>query len=203
VIVELDESGEPVVSMADGNTPNLGISEYYRQAARDRSTDRSARQFLRKNIRSAQWLIGAIAQRRHTIFRVTQEVFRVQREFLETGHEALRPLPMAEVAEKVGVHVATVSRAVAEKYVQTPRGIFPLRMFFSGGTRTADGEDVSWGAVQARLREIVENENKSAPLGDEQLADALRAEGIDIARRTVAKYRGLLNIPPARKRREY
>jgi RNA polymerase sigma-54 factor len=203
VVVTLDETGQVVVTMAEANMPNLGVNSYYAQAARDRNTDKAAKQFLRKNIRSAQWLVSAIAQRRHTILRVSQEVFKVQRDFLERGPEALKPLPMAEVAQKVGVHVATVSRAVAEKYALTPQGIVPLRMFFSGGTKTAAGEDVSWDAIKVKLREIVDNEDKSNPLNDDQLAEALKASGIDIARRTVAKYRGLLDIPPARKRREY
>ena len=110
---------------------------------------------------------------------------------------------MLVVAEKVGVHVATVSRAVAGKYVDTPRGIYPLRMFFSGGTKTAAGDDMSWGAVKAKLQEIVDSEDKAKPLNDDKLAAALEAEGITISRRTVAKYRGLMDIPPARKRKEY
>jgi len=203
VIVELDDDGQVVVTMADGNAPRLGISDSYRRLARNRGTERDARQFLQRNIRSAQWLIGAIAQRRHTVRRVAEEVFQVQREFLDSGPEALKPLPMADVAGKVGVHVATVSRAVAGKYVQTPRGIFPLRMFFSGGTTTADGQDVSWDAVRVKLREIVDKEDKSKPLNDDELAEAIKAGGIDIARRTVAKYRGLLDIPSARKRKQF
>ena len=202
-IVEMDEDGELYVTMADGNSPRLHISGSYRRLARNRKTDREAKQFLRKNIRSAQWLISAIQQRRETVRRVVEEVFLVQRGFLELGQEALKPLPMMDVAGKVGVHVATVSRAVAGKYVQTPKGIFPLRMFFSGGTKTADGQDVSWNAVKAKLKEVVHNEDKSKPLNDDQLAAELSNHGIDIARRTVAKYRNLLKIPPARKRREY
>jgi len=189
--------------MADENSPRLGINDYYNDAARSRNTDKSAKQFLRKNIRSAQWLISAIAQRRHTIFRVTQEIFKVQRDFLDHGKEALKPLPMADIAEKVGIHLATVSRAVSGKYAQTPQGIFPLRMFFSGGTKNADGKDMSWDAIKEKMREIVDNENKSAPLNDDQLSEELSKHGINIARRTVAKYRGILDILPARKRREY
>jgi len=203
VIVDLDEDGAVVVSDPDGQAPRLRIARQYRRMATDRNTDKTARQFLRKNIRSAQWLLGAIEQRRETIRRVTAEVFHAQRDFLDAGPEALRPLPMIEVARRVGVHVATVSRAVAGKYVQTPHGIFPLRMFFSGGTTTAGGEDVSWSAVQAKLREIVAAEDKAQPLSDDQLAAELKKHGIEIARRTVAKYRKLMDIPPARKRKQY
>jgi len=203
VTVEVAPGGETKVSMSDGNQPTLYISKTYRKLARDRNTDPQTRQFVQKSIRSAQWLIGAIEQRRKTVRRVVEEVFRVQRRFLEEGQQALKPLPMAEVANKVGVHVATVSRAVAGKYVQTPRGIYPLRMFFSGGTTTADGQDVAWDAVRLRLKEIIDAEDKAHPLNDDELAAELRKHGLDIARRTVAKYRGLLDIAPARKRRRY
>ena len=203
VIVDVDEDGNLYVAMPDGNAPRLGISDDYRRIARDRKTGREAKQFLRNNIRSAQWLVGAIAQRRNTVRRVAEEVFNVQRDFLEHGDRALKPLPMATVADRVGVHVATVSRAVSGKYAQTPRGIFPLRMFFSGGTTRADGQDMAWDAVKAKLQDIVDGEDKSKPLNDDQLAGALSEAGLTIARRTVAKYRGLLDIPPARRRREF
>ena len=152
ILLDIDDDGEVVISMPDGTIPRLHISKSYRRLARSRQTDRKAKNFIRNNIRSAQWVIGAIAQRRHTICRVAEEVFKIQREFLDVGAEALKPLPMADVAEKVGVHVATVSRAVSGKYVQTPRGIFPLRMFFSSGTTTASGDDMSWGAVKVKLK---------------------------------------------------
>jgi RNA polymerase sigma-54 factor len=203
VILEYGDDGELVVIMPQGNMPHLYISKQYRKMAKDTKTDRTAKQFIRRNIRSAQWLIGAIEQRQQTIRRVTEEVFKAQREFLEKGQEALRPLPMADVAGKVGVHVATVSRAVAGKYVQTPRGIFPLRMFFSGGKASADGSDMAWDAIRVKLKEIVEGEDKSNPLNDDQIVEALKAVGIDIARRTVAKYRGLMDILPARKRKKF
>jgi len=202
-MVEIDEDGNVQVYMSDGNSPHLTISTAYRKLAKNRGVERDARTFLQKNIRSAQWLIGAIVQRRDTVRRVVEEVFAVQRDFIESGPEALKPLPMIDVAAKVGVHVATVSRAVSGKYVQTPRGIFPLRMFFSGGTTTAQGDAVSWDAVKAKLQEIVDREDKSKPLNDDELSAALKKNGIDIARRTVAKYRGLLHIPPARKRKQY
>ncbi len=203
VIVDVDDDGEIYVQTTDGNTPKLYISETYRKMAGDRKTDLSTRQFIRKNMQSAEWLITAIEQRQNTVRRVAKEIFKVQREFLDIGPEALKPLPMADVAGKVGVHVATVSRAVAGKYVQTPRGIYPLRMFFSGGTTTTDGDDVAWDAVKIKLKEVVDGEDKSRPLNDDQIVNELKKHGIDIARRTVAKYRGLLGIPPARKRKQY
>ena len=203
VVVDLDDEGDVLVSMPDETGPALKISKSYRKLAKDRRADTQTRRFLRQNIRSAEWLIGAVEQRRQTVRRVTGEVFLAQKDFLLQGPEALKPLPMADVASAVGVHVATVSRAVAGTYVQTPRGIFPLRMFFSGGTTTAGGEEVSWDAVRVKLREVIDAEDKTDPLNDDQLVEELKKHGNDIARRTVAKYRGLMNIPPARKRREY
>ncbi len=202
VIVDIQDD-RLVVTMADDQMPVLQISSDYRSLARDRQVDKQAKEFLRSNIQSAQWLIQAIAQRRQTIARVTQAVFEFQMPFLLQGSESLKPLPMAQVATRVGVHVATVSRAVAGKYVQTPRGIFPLRMFFSGGTTRSDGEDVSWDAIKVKLQEIVDNEDKSRPLSDDKLAASLEAAGLSVARRTVAKYRSALDIPPARKRKQF
>ncbi len=203
IIVEIDEDGQTVVHMTDARGQALRINKMYSRMSRDRGMDRSAKEFLQKNIRSAHWLIGAIQQRRQTVYRVAVEVFKVQKAFFEHGPAALKPLPMATVAEKVGVHVATVSRAVAGKYAQTPRGVFPLRMFFTGGTTTEDGDDMAWDAVKAKLKEIVDAEDKDAPLNDDELVAKLVDVGITIARRTVAKYRSLMNIPPARRRREY
>ncbi len=203
VLVDIDNDGQLVVSMADDSMPTLCISEDYRQLAGDRKTEADTRRFLQKNIRSGQWLIEAIEQRKRTIQRVAAAVFVVQRDFLENGREALKPLPMADIASEVGVHVATISRAVAGKYVQTPRGIYPLRMFFSGGTKTSEGKDVAWDVVRTKLQEVIDNEDKSKPMNDDQLAAALTEKGFTIARRTVANYRRILNISPARKRREF
>jgi RNA polymerase sigma-54 factor len=126
-----------------------------------------------------------------------------QSDFLDQGDAFLRPLPMVEVSDMLGIHVATVSRAVADKWVQTPRGIFPLRRFFSGGTGSNSDGDMSWEAVKSRMQNIVDNEDKSKPLSDEALAKKLREQGIGIARRTVVKYRQQLGIAAARLRREF
>jgi RNA polymerase sigma-54 factor len=203
VFVDLDERGEVVITIPEGDTPRLYVSGTYRKLVRDRKADRTTRQFISKNIRSAQWLIDAILQRRRTVRRVVEEVFAAQKDFLESGEEALHPLPMSDVARKVGVHVATVSRAVSGKYVQTPRGIFPLRMFFSGGKAREGGQDVAWDAIKARLKELVETEDKANPLGDDELVAEMQKLGIVIARRTIAKYRSILKIPPARRRQQY
>ena len=203
VMIDVNDEGEIAIWMPDGNTPQLHISKMYRELSRDKATDKTTKQFIQKNINGANWLIGAIEQRRRTVRRVVEEVFAVQHEFLASGSESLKPLPMSDIAGKVGVHVATVSRAVSGKFVQTPRGIYPLRMFFSGGMTSSDGKDVAWDAIKVRLKEIVASEDKAKPLNDDELAAELQKHGLKIARRTVAKYRNLLDIPPARKRREY
>ena len=203
-VVEYDDENDVYVArLTHGRLPAIHISPAYSDMARDRGVDKRTRDFVGHNLRSAQWLIDAIRQRHATLLRVIHVVLNAQREFFEQGPQALRPLPMTQVADQLGIHVATVSRAVNEKYLQTPRGIFPLRMFFSGGTETGSGEAMSWQAVQAKLEEIIESEDKSEPMSDDALADELKKHGIDIARRTVAKYRKQLNIPPARQRKEY
>ena len=126
-----------------------------------------------------------------------------QRDFFDKGPEFLKPLPMILVADQLGIHVATVSRAVSEKYIQTPRGVFPLRRFFSGGTTSAEGEDMSWDAVKEKLKIIIAEEDTKNPLNDDEIVEKLKSQGIELARRTVAKYRKILNIATARQRKQY
>jgi RNA polymerase sigma-54 factor len=203
-IVEPDpQTGDYVIRMRRDPGESLYISGTWRRYLRDRKGDKATRDFLASNLRNARWLLDALQQRRHTIQRVIRVVVDEQREFLEKGPDFLKPLPMTQVADQLGVHVATVSRAVSEKWIQTPRGIFPLRRFFTGGTTTASGEDVSWDAVREKLKAIIASEDKSNPLGDEQIVKKLAEDGITLARRTVAKYRDLLGIPTARQRRKY
>ena len=202
--IYLDEdTGKYEIKMSRDHTPNLFISSMYRKMLKERTVDKKTREFLSNNVRNARWLIESIEQRNSTILRVIKAVVEAQREFFDKGPEFLRPLPMIQVADQLGIHVATVSRAVSEKWLQTPRGIYPLRRFFSGGTTSADGEDMSWDAVKEKLKVIIENEDKNNPLNDDEIVDKLKEQGIDIARRTVAKYRKILNIPPARQRREF
>ena len=203
-IVEYDpEHDRYFAYLNDARVPNVRINREYAQMSRDRSMPTETRRFLKKSLGNATWLVDAIEQRKRTILRVLEAVVEAQREYFDFGPQSLKPLPMTQVADQLGVHVATVSRAVAEKYVQTPRGIVPLRGFFSGGTQTESGEDVSWDAVKAALQEVIESEDRSSPMSDDALAAALKDRGIEIARRTVAKYRGQLGIPSARLRKAF
>jgi RNA polymerase sigma-54 factor len=184
--------------------PRLRISDYYVKMASGSNAGDKAKEFLQNNIRSAQWIIDAIEQRKSTLLKVTRSIVSRQREFFDKGQLFLKPLPMATVAQDVHVHLATVSRAVAGKYVQCEWGILPLRKFFSGGIEDGQGGEKSWEAIRGKLQEIIDAEDKSKPLNDDQIKDKLAEFGITgLARRTIAKYRGLLKIPPARMRKKY
>ncbi|MGD1276095.1 MAG: RNA polymerase factor sigma-54 [Tepidisphaeraceae bacterium] len=203
-LIYLDpETNRYEIEMTHDPAPNLYISGMYRKMLKDRTQDKKTREFLSNNVRSARWLIESIEQRRGTILRVIRAVVDAQREFFDKGAEFLRPLPMIQVADQLGIHVATVSRAVSEKWIQTPRGVFPLRRFFSGGTTDADGQDMSWDAVKEKLKMIIGNEDPLSPLSDDEIVDQLKAQGIVLARRTVAKYRKILHIATARQRRKF
>jgi len=198
-----DELADYVVTIENGDTPQLYISRAYRRLVKRRDLDDKTRQFVAKNIRSARWLMDAIEQRRDTLRRVTESIVKFQRPFFDEGPDHLQPLKMQQVADDVSLHVGTISRAVADKYADTPWGIFALRDYFTGGTETAEGEQVSWDRVRVRLKAIVDAEDKAKPLSDEAIVSRLRAEGIELARRTVAKYRDELGIPSSRRRRQY
>jgi RNA polymerase sigma-54 factor len=203
VIIDYNETGPGyTISVPERGLPHLYVSGHYRRLLQTDSLDRNTRQFIKKNIQSGQWLIEAIEQRRHTLKRVTEAIVDVQTEFLESGPRFLKPLPMAQIADKIGVHVATVSRAVSGKFLQTPRGIYPLRMFFSGGTETTGGESLSWDAVRAKIQDIIDAENKTKPLSDDQIVEGLKQQGIDLARRTVTKYRKMMGVASSHRRRE-
>ena len=204
IIVEYDEVADVYTArLTDVGLPSLRINHGYATMAKKGKLNSDAKEFLQNSVRSARWLIESIEQRRTTLLRVVNKVILTQREFLDHGKQYLKPLPMVDLAEELGVHVGTISRAVSGKYVQTPSGIFPLRSFFSSGTANSDGESVSWDAVRAKLQEIVDGEDKANPYNDDQLVEQLAGCGLTLARRTVAKYRGLLNIPPARRRKEF
>lgn len=203
-IVEYDEEQDRYAAyLNETRLPNLQVNREYALMARDRAVPAADREFLKKNLSNAQWLLDALGQRRGTLLRVLGKVVEHQRDFFDYGPQAIKPLPMTQVAEELGIHVATVSRAVSEKWVQTPRGVWPLRKFFTGGLATEGGGEMSYDAVRAALTEVVAAEDKAKPLSDDAIADALRKRGIEIARRTVAKYRDQLNIPPARLRKAF
>lgn len=203
-VVEYDEESDSYYAyLHERRSANLRVNEEYARLAADKSLDKKDRDFIKTNISNASWLIDAVSQRSSTLLRVIRVVVDAQRDYFDYGPSSLRPLPMTQVADQIGVHVATVSRAVSDKYLQTPRGIVPLRSFFTGGLATESGEDMSYDAVKAALREIVDNEDPKKPLSDDALATALKERGIEIARRTVAKYRGQLDIPSARIRKQH
>jgi RNA polymerase sigma-54 factor len=154
-------------------------------------------------MRSARWLIEAINQRKNTLLRIAREVVELQRDFVERGVQFLKPLPMQEVADRLSLHVSTISRAMTDKYIQTPQGVFPLRFFIVGGYQVSGGDAESSPAVMARIREMVDAEDPASPLTDQQIVDGLRAAGLDVARRTVAKYRDRLGIAGSRQRKKY
>ncbi|MFN4261535.1 MAG: RNA polymerase factor sigma-54 [Gemmataceae bacterium] len=203
IVVERDEHGAYNVRLMDDWTPNIYISRRYIELYRDRSADPKAKEYLKRKIQAAQWLMDSIEQRRNTLEKVTRAIIEHQRNFLEHGPEHIEPLKMQQIADQVGVHVTTVSRAVDDKWVQTPRGLFPLKRFFGGGTHTANGEEVAWETIKQKLLEIVGNEDKANPLSDEDLMDKLQEAGYPVARRTVTKYRKMLNIPSSRQRKEW
>ncbi|MEQ9408579.1 MAG: RNA polymerase factor sigma-54 [Fuerstiella sp.] len=200
--VEKDDSGKYVVRLLDEYVPELRISPRYIKMLKAQPTPET-REWIKKKIESARWLIESIEQRYSTVKKVAQEIVDHQQEFLEKGPEYISPLKMQQIADRVGVHVTTVSRAVDEKWIQTPRGLFPLKRFFGGGTQTADGEEVAWDTIRIKLQELIDEEDKSKPLSDDALVDELGKQGLKLARRTITKYRKQMGIPSSRQRREY
>jgi RNA polymerase sigma-54 factor len=194
--------GEYRVFTNDGHMPRLRLSRSYVDLARDKKNlDQEQRDFIQTRMNAAQWLVQAIEQRRQTMLKVMHFIVDRQREFFEKGVEFLKPLTLREVAEVVGLHESTVSRVTSDKYVQTPRGMIPLKFFFSSALSTTDGEDVSARGIRAQIQKLVAEEDTKRPLTDQEIVDVLQKGGINIARRTVAKYREQLNVLPARMRK--
>lgn len=202
VRVEKDDSGKWMISVIDEYMPTLKISKKYRDMLQN-GVDQSTKDYIKKKIDSAKWLIESIEQRYSTLRRVSQSIVDRQASFLDEGPEYIQPLKMQQIAEDVGVHVTTVSRAVDDKWIQTPRGLFPLKRFFGGGTKTASGEDVAWDIIRIKLQSIIDNEDKDNPYSDDALVVEMVKFGYNLARRTVTKYRKKLNIPSSRQRRHY
>lgn len=203
IFVEQAEDGSYRVRVEEGRVPSLYISPFYRQLLASGKLNNEAKEYLKRKLNSAQWLIDSIRQRRNTLARIAQAIIDHQREFLEKGPAYIEPLKMQQIAEKVGVDVSTVSRAVDGKWVQTPSGIYPLRKFFCGGTVADDGDQVAWDAIRIKLKEIIDKEDKRNPLSDEEIVAELAKQGIHVARRTVTKYRKAMKIPSSRQRRQW
>lgn len=195
------DGGRWVADVDDRSLPEIRISPKYLKMIEDPSVEKETREYLAERLASAHQLNDAIEHREETIRAIAQEIFDRQPDFFELGLKGLKPLTMAEVAEKVGVHPATVSRTVNDKYVSTPKGVVELRRFFTQGIETADGEMVAKDAVHDALKALVSAEDKRHPLSDEAIAAKLKAQGFPVARRTVAKYRGILDIPGTSERR--
>jgi RNA polymerase sigma-54 factor len=202
ITVVRDENGKYTVQLEDEYTPQLRISKYYLKQLRG-DPDPKTKEYIKRKIEAAKWLIESIEQRYNTLRRVAQAIVDHQTDFLDNGPEHIVPLKMQQIADVVGVHVTTVSRAVDDKWIQTPRGLFPLKRFFGGGTTTAEGDEVAWDIIRLKLKDIVDTEDKSNPLSDDALVEALAKEGYKLARRTVTKYRQAMDIPSSRERRAY
>jgi RNA polymerase sigma-54 factor len=201
-VVFIKRGGEWVVSMNEEDLPSLRLSQRYRRMLASEGTEKEVKDYVKERFRSALQLMRNIAQRKSTILRTCEVIVRRQQEFLDMGIEALRPMMIKEVAEEIGVHPSTVSRAVANKYAHTPQGVIELRFFFSEGSNGPEGADTPLLVLKRKVRKLIEEENPRHPLTDDQLAAMLQGQGIQLTRRTVAKYREDMNIPSTHQRRK-
>ena len=194
--------GQYHVFLNDANLPRLRLSKAYQEIARDKKKfEGENKEFISNKLNSANWMIQAIEQRRQTMLKVMNYIVDRQRDFFEKGVQYLKPLTLREVAEVINMHESTVSRVTNEKFVQTPRGVLPLKFFFSSGLATAEGDDVSARGIKAQLQKLVQEEDPRHPLTDQAIVNILRESGVQIARRTVAKYRDQLGVLSARMRK--
>lgn len=190
------------VSLNDGNLPRLRLSRVYQEIARDKSKFQGEnRDFIASKLNAATWMIQAIEQRRQTMLKVMNYIVERQRDFFEKGVQYLKPLTLREVADAISMHESTISRVTNEKWVQTPRGVLPLKYFFSSGLTTAGGDDVSARGIRAQIEKLITDEDSQHPLTDQEIVEILTRQGVQIARRTVAKYRDQLGVLSARMRK--
>jgi RNA polymerase sigma-54 factor len=194
--------GEYVISLNDDGLPRLRINNRYARMLEGKTLDAQANQYLRDKMRSALWLMKSIDQRQRTIYKVARSIVSFQTAFLDNGIEHLRPMVLRQVAEDIGMHESTISRVVSNKYMYTPRGLFPMKYFFHSGVDSARGENISSMVVKERIRRLVEAEDPERPLSDSKIMRMLQKEGIRLARRTVAKYREEMMIPSSDKRKK-
>jgi|688.fasta_scaffold03396_7 RNA polymerase sigma-54 factor len=195
---------EWVVVLNEDGLPKIRVNPFYSSMLKAPAGDAASHKaYFTERLRAASWLIKSIHQRQQTIYRVTESIMKFQRNFLENGVEGLRPLVLKDVAEDIEMHESTVSRVTSEKYVHTPRGVFELKFFFTSGIKTDGGSDISSSAVKDRIKAIIAAESPQNPVSDQHIVDLLKQDKIDIARRTIAKYRETLGIPPSSHRKQY
>ena len=191
-----------VVQLNEDGLPKLKISNFYQNQLRGGSASRTEKNFIQDKFRSAVWLIRSIHQRQNTIRKVTESIVRFQRTFMEQGVENLRPLILRDVAEDIGMHESTISRVTTNKYVHTPQGIYELKYFFNSRITNSSGADVASESVKQKIKRLIGEENPKKPMSDQRICNHLANDGLEIARRTVAKYREMLGIPPSSKRKK-
>ena len=191
------------ITLNDEQIPHLRISRMYMNLLEDPNTPKETRDYIREKIISGKMLIRSLEQRQSTIQRIAQVIVDSQHDFLVKGIEYMRPLTMQQVADKLGLHETTISRAIANKYIQTPIGLFEFKFFFSGGYQTDEGEVLSSKSIKEKIRDLILKEDREKPLSDSKLSTMLKKAGLSVARRTVAKYREEMDIPPSNLRKEY
>ncbi|MDD5286459.1 MAG: RNA polymerase factor sigma-54 [Desulfuromonadaceae bacterium] len=192
-----------VVMLNDEGLPNLKVSTHYSDVRGNGSIDSRAEEYINDKMRSAAWLIKSIQQRQRTIYKVAKSIIRFQREYFDRGIEYLRPLVLREIAEDIGMHESTISRVTTNKYMQTPQGLLELKYFFNSGLSTSEGDFVASESVKNRIREIIEKENPKKPLSDQKIAELLSGQTVNIARRTVTKYREMLKLGSSSERKRH
>ena len=203
VTLKRDDNGEFQITINDDRLPHLRISSFYRRMIEDEKISSEVKEYIKEKIHSGKWLIKNIHQRQQTLHNITKEIVDRQKDFLSRDDGRLEPLTMHQIAETVKLHESTISRAISGKYIDTPQGIFPLKFFFTTAIETMDGSNTSAHEVKAALKELVDKEDPTKPLSDEQLVQMINSRGMKIARRTVAKYRKELNILPSHLRKQY
>ena len=191
------------VVLNDDGLSKLRVSDAYRRALRNGALNPKQKEFVQEKMRSAQWLLRSIQQRQRTIHKVTESIVKFQRDFFDKGIAYLKPLILRDVAEDISMHESTVSRVTTAKYVHTPQGIFELKYFFNSSIARTGGDDIASEAVKNHIKQLVSTENAKNPYSDQKIVELLKAQGIEIARRTVAKYREVLGVLPSSKRKKY
>lgn len=194
---------EYIVSLNEDGLPRLKISNFYRNVLKNGVKGDNTQDYIQDKLRSAVWLIKSIQQRQRTIYKVTESIVKYQQEFFDKGPAFIKPMILRDIANDIGMHESTVSRVTNNKYVHTPRGIFELKYFFNSGISTDDGDSLASESVKLRIKDMVGKEDPRDPLSDQKLVELLKKDGIQIARRTVAKYRDMLKILPSSKRKKY